>query len=390
MSELAELDAAWIRFAERVRVAGESITGAEFTSDPRLRAEGYRYVSRLVNLAQQIYLEFADTERPALFRFEDDISTFGAPNMDNNYLRAMVDPAGIYRVSGDVAGVKELLISVHEGEMALGKPAVLGELALADLKVDEDGWLEIIVGGTEGPANWLGMPANTTWLNIRQFVGDWEHDPIAVLDIERLDAEGLAKSVSPNGIAEGLDRAGEWVEGSVRFWNMFAGGIGSMTPVNEFLPPMRPQGGAENMVHGATKWELARDQALVVEFDEPEATYWSMQMYMLPWLVPLDIANRVTSLNDRQVHRDGDGRVRIVMAAVDPGVQNWLDTTGLAEGLCTYRWVRSTTEPTPVARLVHIDAVRDHLPTGTPEFSAGQRDAQVAARHRGVARRFRR
>ena len=85
-----------------------------------------------------------------------------APNMDNNYARAMLEPTGTYRVSGDISGIKELLISVHEGEMALGKPAVLGEVALGDLEVGEDGWLDLIVGGTQGPA--IGL----LWNQIRR------------------------------------------------------------------------------------------------------------------------------------------------------------------------------------------------------------------------------
>ena len=75
------------------------------------------------------------------------------------------------------------------------------------------------------------------------------------------------------------------------------------------------------------------DQALVVEFDEPVATYWSIQMYMLPWLAPLDFTNRVTSLNDRQVQVDPDRPVRFIISHNDPGVHNWLDTSGLEGGV---------------------------------------------------------
>ena len=47
MTELAELDAAWLDYSDRVKAAGQSITGPEFTDDPRLRAEGYRYVGQV-------------------------------------------------------------------------------------------------------------------------------------------------------------------------------------------------------------------------------------------------------------------------------------------------------------------------------------------------------
>ena len=387
---MTDLDAAWVRYAERIKAAGESITGPDFPADPRLRAEGYRYVSRLANLAHQIYLEFGSTTRPSLFRYNDDISTFGAPNTDNNYCRAMVDPAGTYRVAGDIAGLKELIVSVHDGEMALGNVAILAEVTLGDLEIGGDGRLELYVGGPGRSKNWIPLPPEAAYLNVRQFVADWEHGAIATLHIERLDDVGPPENVTPEFIAAALDRAATWVETSVAFWNQFSGALKSSTPTNEFSAPRYAQGGAVNMVHGGTRWELDEKQALVVEFDQPQATYWSIQTYMFHWLAPLDFRNRVTSLNDTQVHVDDDGRVRVVISHQDPGVQNWLDVSGLREGLCSYRWVRATTQPTPVATLVDVADVRKHLPPSTPEFSADQRKQQMTARQRGFDRRFRR
>jgi len=185
------LDAAWSSFSDRVKAAGESITG--MTDDPRLRAEGYRYVGRLTNLAHQIYLEFGDPLVPMLFRYGDDITPFGATNTDNNYCRTMIDPVGTYRITGDITGVKELLVSIHDGEMVLGKVAVLAEVSLGDLKVDS-GRLELIVGGPDGPTNWMPLTDEAVYVNVRQFVADWEHDPVAVLTIERLDTSEAAKT----------------------------------------------------------------------------------------------------------------------------------------------------------------------------------------------------
>ncbi len=248
----------------------------------------------------------------------------------------------------------------------------------------------MIVGGPELPGNWIPLTDEAVYVNVRQFVADWERDPIAVLTIERLDAAAVARNVTPASVATALDKAATWVEASVAFWNMYSDGIKAMTPINEFTAPNRPAGGAVNMVHGACRWNLQPNQALVVEFEEPTATYWSIQTYMLHWLQPLDFANRVTSLNDGQARVDADGRVRVVISSADPRVQNWLDTSGLRDGLCSYRWVRATTEPTPTATLVDIADVRAHLPETTPVFGPPDRDAQIAARRRGVARRFRR
>jgi hypothetical protein len=386
----AGLDAAWHDYATRITAVGERITAEGFPHDPRLRAEGYRYVARLTHLAHQIYVEFGDPERPSLFRYGDDTMPFGATNTDNNYYRAVLDPAGIYRISGDVGGVKELLFSVQDGEFVFGKTDVIAELSLEELTVGADGMLELFLGGPERPTNWLPLASDAEYLNVREFVGDWEHDALASLYMERIDDVGPVTSLSPAALATALDRAARWVEASVEIWNGYAGGLRAMLPVNELQAPLKPVGGAQNMLHGAGQWHLDPSQALIVEFDQPEVTYWSIQTYVLDWMVPLDFANRVTSLNDRQLSRDEDGVTRIVLSHADPGVQNWLDTSGLANGLFTYRYVRPQNAPAPRTTVIEAVDVRSHLPGSTPAFTAPERGRQIASRRRGVARRFRR
>ncbi len=387
---VADLDAAWSAYAARIKAAGERITGEGFPDDPRLRAEGYRYINRLTNLAHQIYVEFGDTAHPVLHRYGDDTTPFGATNVDNNLYRANLDPAGTYRVSGDVAGVKEILFSVQDGEFVFGKTVVLAELSLGELEVGDDGFLELYLGGPERRANWLPLAPDAVYLNVREFVGDWEHDALACLSIERLDEVDPLGALTPGDLAASLDRAATWVEASVRVWNEFGAMLRDVTAVNEFPPPRWAEGGADNMMHGASRWELEPDQALVIELDQPEASYWSFQTYVLEWLQPLDFTNRVTSVNDGQARIDDDGRIRLVLSHADPGVQNWLDTSGLPLGLVTYRYVRATHAPHPAARVVDVADVRAQLPVSTPVFSAEARRAQIAARRRGVARRFRR
>jgi hypothetical protein len=315
---------------------------------------------------------------------------FGATNTDNNYYRAALDPGGTYRVSGDLTGVKELLFSVQDGEFVFGKTEVLAELSLEELTLGEGGTLELYLGGPERPRNWLPLAPEAEYLNVREFVGDWEHDALASLFMERLDDVGPVGTLTPAAHAAALDRVATWVEASVAVWKDYAAGLRAVLAVNELQAPLKPVGGAQNMLHGAAQWELEPDQALVVEFDRPDATYWSIQTYVLDWMVPLDFANRVTSLNDRQLHEDDDGVVRIVLSHVDPGVQNWLDTSGLRNGLFTYRYVRPKNAPAPRTAVVPAKEVRLHLHSSTPPFSPKERGEQVVSRQRGVTRRFRR
>jgi len=298
--------------------------------------------------------------------------------------------SGAFRVSGDVTGVKELLFSVQDGEFVFGKTEVLAELSLEELVVADDGLLELFLGGAERSTNWLPLAPEAVYLNVREFVGDWEHDALASLYIERLDDVGPVGNLTPGAHAAALDRVASWVEASVEIWKTYVGGLRNFLPVNELQAPHKPVGGADNMLHGAGQWEFDPDRALVVEFEQPEVTYWSIQTYVLDWMVPLDFANRVTSLNDRQLHVDDDGMVRIVLSHTDPGVQNWLDTSELRNGLFTYRYVRPATTPAPRTTLVKTAVLQDLLPKSTPAYSEAMRRDQIAARRRGVARRFRR
>ena len=77
---------------------------------------------------------------------------WGGPNPDNVYLRASIDPGCAYRVRGNVAGVREALFSLHEGDMQRGEYGVYSERSLTSLEVGPGGTLEIEVSdrGTEG------------------------------------------------------------------------------------------------------------------------------------------------------------------------------------------------------------------------------------------------
>jgi hypothetical protein len=84
-------------------------------------------------------------------------------------------------------------------------------------------------------------------------------------------------------------------------------------------------------------FELAPDEALVVTLWPIGARYQGIQLTD-PWFSSLEYANRVTSLSADQAHRSADGAYRFVVAARDPGVQNWLDTTGLPKGTLLIRF----------------------------------------------------
>jgi hypothetical protein len=380
----------WAAFCDRLKATGERILQDDFPSAPRDRAEGFRHLGRLTVFALQQYLDFSDARFPAFLRFDDDVTRWGGPNADNHYQRARVEPGSTYRITGNVRGLRELILSTNEGDMQLGQLRVFAERNLAELRAEPDGALEVIVSAAPHGGNWLPLHPEARYVLIRQYVSDWERDPVARLRIERLGSEGLAPPpLEPEQVAVALDGAATWVERSVVYWNQWMRRTRGFLPDNVLGKPRPQAGGASDVLYGGGWWNLAADEALLIECEAPHARYWSIQLYSFPWFESLDFANRVSSLTGHQIHVDPDGHFRVVVAQHDPGVQNWLDTEGRRDGLITYRWVFTSTAPEPAARVVRFADVLTHLPGSTPPFAEAERRAQVAARQRAVARRFR-
>jgi hypothetical protein len=283
--------------------------------------------------------------------------------------------------------VRDLILSTHEGDMQLEQYGVFAERRLDELAVAPDGTLEVVIGGPERPGAWMPLDPSARIVMIRVYVADWANDGIGWFDIERIDrAVPAPPPLAPAAVAGGLDAAGEWVSRSVVYWRDYLETSPVRRLVNTLSPPRGAAGGSDRIRYGAGWWELTDDDALVVEFAEPDADYWSFQLYSTPWFESLDVRNRVNSLTGESAAVDADGVVRIVVGGRDPGRANWLDTEGRPAGMISYRFVGCDAPPAPTVRPFDptgVDAA------GTP-FDADARRAQIAARRRGIARRFRR
>jgi hypothetical protein len=103
------------------------------------------------------------------------------------------------------------------------------------------------------------------------------------------------------------------------------------------------------------RMELGEGESLVVEGRPPETLYWVVQFCDLWMSAP---GGRNTGwLNDSQVALEPDGRYRIVVGPEDPGVPNWIDTTGHHRGGLLWRFVSG--EHVPEAATVHVVRTRE-------------------------------
>ena len=267
--------------------------------------------------------------------------------------------------------------------MQLGAPRNFAACAASNLAVDADGRFEVWLGGAERAGNWLPLDRDARWLLVREYFVDWDREAPASLAIERV---GTGAAAAPAAAADAIARAGDWMEATARYWNEWVADLRAAYVPGQLAIARRYEGGADDILYGNDWFALGDDEALVIETDVPDARYWAFQLVDACFR-SLDWANHQTSLNHRQAKPDPDGRVRIVVAHRDPGIANWLDTTGLREGVLQYRFIWTRTAPQPTAHVVPIGALRDALPSGLAGVSAAERSAAIASRRRGAIRR---
>jgi hypothetical protein len=223
---------------------------------------------------------------------------------------------------------------------------------------------------------------------VRHFFYDWDREKPSSLQIEWMgdEVEPTICPVTPAAaVARQISALGEFVHDNLKFFLDFNAG----PPANGFMPPIdrSDMGAAAENRPVIGRYELEPDEALILEVEPPEGVYWSYSLGN-PWWETIHYGRHQSSLNAHQAHVDSDGVLRVVISSRDPGLANWLDTAGHSNGAMILRCVRTTTAPTPRARVVRFSDVLSALPADTKMVTPQQRAAIIAARRRAVHERF--
>ena len=392
MSTTNDPSAAWTRLTQRLAGLGTDLAQPPFPVGPRETAEGYRYLGRLTVLGLQWAVEFNDPDTPAFYRHDDDITKWGGPNVDNRYMRARVRGDNAYRIVGNGSSSHGFVISALEGDMQLEEYGVYSEVWHDQLTCDAGGNFELVVSAERdaNAPNWMPLHPQTGNITIREYFNDWSRDTPGEFRIERIGGEGQpASPVTTQQIAQRLDEATRWIDVSLHYWNRYVAAARDNNEPNSLQPARSALGGAKDIAYGFGFCDLADDEAFVIEGEPPDAWFWNFLLYNGGWFESLDIASP-SSRNGTQITIDPDGRYRLVIAHRDPGVANWIDTTGLRETMIAYRYVRTATKPVPSGRLVKFADLDQVIPPSTARVSAEERRAEIAMRQRHLAARFRR
>ena len=380
--------AAWQGFAAAIDRMGEQLRREDIPRAPVDLAAGYRHLFALVGNGINQALFPADPYAPTFGAISrTDVFKWGLDCPDCAYRTTAVRGDLDYRITGNVGTVRYLSFQVNEGM------ANHGNIRNDELDCDPAGNFELWIGPTERPGNWLSMPPGADTIISRQFFSDWDNEERASFEVELAspvpaDARTDLLVATPDRVARQLEAVATWLEANTKFW-IDIEVLGQMNRPNAFddATVKSEMGGAQENINAWGHYDLAPDEALIVEATPAEARYWSLHAGNF-WWESLDYATRHTSINDHQAVIDEDGVFRAVVAHQDPGVPNWLDTLGHTKGPLLFRWVVADHGPQATTTVVPFAEIREHLPASTPTVTTDQRATTIEARRRAVQRRF--
>jgi len=348
----------WEEFCDALKSAGKVVT-RDIAGDALDRAEGYRYLTRLTRLALEKYLEHADPRTPSFYRLSHETAKIGCDNPDSFYQNAAIDGSCEYRIRGTRGTIAYLGIGAYYGHYGSGaRSGCSGYLEGGQLRTDADGNLEIILSATPHDGNWIKLDPDCSMLIVRQNFLDRTTEVAADLTLERLGSEGPPEPLTSGHLAAGLRGAAAYVAGTANLFADWAEGFRKQPNVMIDMDP-RVTGGAHgdpNIHFYMGWWQLAADQALVIEAMPPPCEYWNFQLNNV-WMESLDYRYLPVSTNKHTTTYRSDGSFRIVVAGENRGFANWMDTAGHRRGTMGLRWIKAAHHPRPTTRVCSLDEV---------------------------------
>jgi hypothetical protein len=352
---------AWREFCDLLADAGSVIHDEGNPSDPQTRAEGYRMLTRLLRGALESKLEYGRAAQPVLVCTCHETIKVVGENPDNHYLGASIDGKYDYRIWGTRGEARWISFNLFSGAgFGGGGPGTGATLHEEHMHIEPDGSFEVFISQREHPGNWLPSEPDTRSVALRQTFLDKRNQRHAELHIERLDddrtppepltTEELYLSLLYAGFyVKGVAQIGaQWATRQSRWPNVF-------TDEAE-LPETALFKDPQIKWHQAY-YDLAPDEALVVEVTPPACEYWMIALHN-HWMETLDYVNHQATLNCHSAQMEADGSVRFVIAGRDPGVANWLDTAGHVRGTVGIRWVGpDVVDVLPSTRVAPIDSL---------------------------------
>src|SRR5690625_3671041 len=354
------------------------------------------YVQMLTHFQLQAYLAEMNPSSPG-FRYPymphavggNPIPLEGDPNPDNLWNMSFIDPDGTYVVRftpGDGTADFNITPQLGFSPTNVNSPP-LPAVGLDDLTPNADGSYTIIISPTPQPGNWIDS-GGATGVWVRDTIGDWAANP-GTVTIDRTDIPLASDTgyvpLSEGDVASLLYKTATDLPVHNLTSQFFYTPYPTMPVLENAMTPLMPadiNGSLPGQYLSIGGFDLQPGEALIIKEPSIDAQYYNIQLFdPLTRMLPFQYAQ--TSLNNFQATADADGNTYYVISDTNPGVPNWLDTTGIVKGGIFMRF-QGPTGALPTgpfeAQVVPVDSVRDYLPADTPAVSPEEFAEQLALR----------
>ncbi|GAB1815451.1 DUF1214 domain-containing protein [Mycobacterium sp. MUNTM1] len=339
-----EARAAW-QFVQQMLSDVTTIVIEDAESEREL-AEGLRVLARVSSLCAQMTVE-SDPERPSFFDMCSENRMIGGPNPDGNYYLAMIRGDRRYRITGSRGTSAYLGFQILAGT-GLTPRRMAGYVSDVDLALNS-GEFALVLSADEpsdlAGAQWVQTPDDASSVVVREYIGDRASEELATLRIEALDP-GPVTTLTDDELADQFT-ALAWSLMKLATLHRTIKPELLQTP-NTLLTAHAADLGAadttpDNLYMMGT-FRLEPGQALVLDIAPPDTRYWNVTLESI-WHECLEPRRRHSSVTNRGVQPDADGRVRIAISAQDFGFGHWLDTGGRHRGFVVLRWLDNPRPP---------------------------------------------
>ena len=381
MPSLSQSQSAWNTFTDSLKEIGEKITAPTGAQGGRERAEGYRYLLRLISAAQDLEME-SDRRFPMLRRMMTPIRKFKGDGTDTLYHEAKLDESLNYRMTirrGDDLFFSTTVYAYDETDAYY----------IVDHLIDEDFVWDNVFGQRiaevylsekrpEGVRNWIELKGRRPILFTREYFEDFVHGVdegrfrSAAMTLECLSEVDAPEPYNEDELEAGLTRVTDFIADAtdvslgltifiglnrIEFEGEGDGGTsarkGSMTRIEEgelildedssdkyspeelaamidpkLIKNNLPGPGIQYIGGG---FKLAPDETIVIEGGDVPCRYWNLQI-LTRYLESGDYRHHKVGISNRDIVKDDDDQFRIYAAAEDPGTKNWISTQGYAHG----------------------------------------------------------
>jgi hypothetical protein len=345
----------------------EFISAVTFGLDDAHAVGAYDLISSFLNSTNRSQLTASGSGRrgyPRFAGFDDPDTRIGVDNPDTQYMGTVISNVGcegVWRIWGNRTNTVDFILTTFDTASGTGGGPTLED---EDMVINPDGSFEVYAA-CEDPGMGPLFDSEQIQIARRQSACNWAEEAPGEIHIERVGSRGVPSGpLDPAIMTEQILDGKAILDVQGPFWPAFVDSIRNNIPVNT-ATPWRPTGGLgiTTQLNMLMWFDLEDDEAMVIRFpDEDVAAYYGLQLSNF-WGSSADWANRNVSQSwgldgtcqsekgafetphpAQQLITSKGGpdcgvqtSYYMVVSKQDPGVQNWIDTAELSQGLLAAR-----------------------------------------------------